>query len=211
MKFIGFLGIDKYDIIHYTAKVLHKLGKETLLIDASARKALTASIPMTSETVFDYKGVDFVPSLAAAKKYVNLRDYDYVLIDFGFQKDNPLIHKCNEIWLVSDEQKHNIMHLRSIRLEDTQPRFLILREHSYMRVHDYLVQLLKPLGIHKNTAFIIKEDAESYKRMMECMYNDYISMKKVSPEMINVIKNILAQDFSESDLNKALRACKGGR
>lgn len=211
MKFIGFLGTDKYDIIHYTAKVLRKLGQETLLIDASARKALTASVPMTSDKVFDYNGIDFVSSLSAAKEYADLREYDYILIDFGFQKENPLIHRCNEIWLVSDMQKHNIMYLRSLKLKNSQPRFLILRERTYTKIIDYLVQLLKPLGIQKNTVFTIKEDDNSYKRMLDCMYNDNISMKKISKDMTDIIKNILAQDFTESDLNKALRACKGGR
>lgn len=211
MKFIGFIGIDKYDIIHYTARVLKNLGKEILLIDASERKALTASIPLTAETIFDYNGIDFVSSLGAAKKYAVLSNYDYVLIDFGFQKNNPLIHKCNEIWLVSDMQKHNIMHLRSLKLQHTQPRFLILRDRGYTKILDYLVQLLKPLSIQKNTVFIIKEDENSYRRMLDCMYNDKILMRKISRDIIEVIKNILAQDFTEPEINRALRACKGGK
>ena len=206
MKFIGFLGIDKYDIIHYTSKILNKLGVSTLMIEA-----LSASIPMPSESIFDYNGVDFVPSLAAAKKHADLRDYDYVLIDFGFQRNNPLIHKCDEIWLVSDMQKHNIMHLRNLRLNPRQPRFLILRDRAYMRIIDYLVQLLKPLGINKNTVFVLKEDENSYKRMLDCMYDDKISMKKISQDMVEVLKNILAQEFTEPEIKKALRACRGGK
>ena len=103
------------------------------------------------------------------------------------------------------------MHLRNLRLNPRQPRFLILRDRAYTRIIDYLVQLLKPLGINKNTVFVLKEDENSYKRMLDCMYDDKISMKKISQDMVEVLKNILAQEFTEPEIKKALRACRGGK
>ena len=210
MKLIGFIGTEKYDIMHYLSRVLKRLGKEVLMIDASKRKALTASVPTSHAVLFDYNGVDFAANLECLREHASLSDYDYVLIDFGFQRTNKLVDKCNEIWFVTDEQKHNLMHIRSVKLQATQPRFAIMRSISSKRQLSYYLQLLQGVGITRSTVFVLPDTTQNRKAMLNCMYRDLISLKEITNEMADVLAQIIANDFSEKEIYNAIRALRRG-
>lgn len=204
MKVIGLVGIDKYDIIHYLAKVLHNLGQKVLVIDGSSRKAVTATLPAQG-AVFDFGGVDFVSGLDKAKANVRLSNYDFVIIDFGFQMGNKLILKCDEIWLITDEQKHNIVNLQNVRLLPSQPRFAVIRSDTPNKLHSYFLQLLAPLGITQNTLYRITETKESRRNRLQIMYQNVVSMRNLGDDMLHVITLMLTPYFSEREINAAIR------
>ena len=43
-KIIGFVGIEKYEIMHYLSRVLRQLGQTVLLTDQSTERALACSV-----------------------------------------------------------------------------------------------------------------------------------------------------------------------
>lgn len=94
MEQIGFIGVnDKKDLLLNVAKVMTKLNKSVLIVDATIMQRLRYIVPKVSSTpthVSEYDGVD------VAVGFVNLMqicsylstpslNYDYVLID----TDNP--------------------------------------------------------------------------------------------------------------------------
>lgn len=204
MKVIGLIGIDKYDIIHYLAKLLHTLGQRVLVIDGSSRKAVTATLPAQG-TVFDFGGVDFVAGFDKAKANVRLSDYDFVIIDFGFSVGSKLILKCDEVWLITDEQKHNIINLQNVKLSPKQPRFVVIRSDTPNKLHSYFLQLLAPLGVTQNTVYHIMETKGSRHNRLQIMYQNIISMRGVSDDMLYVLTLMLAPYFSEREINMAIR------
>lgn len=94
MEQIGFIGAyDKKDLLLNIAKVITKLNKSVLIVDATIMQRLRYIIPRISNTptyVSEYDGIDVAVgfmNLAGIAKYLgktNL-DYDLVLID----TDNP--------------------------------------------------------------------------------------------------------------------------
>lgn len=207
MKVLGLIGVDKYDLIHYLAKLLQRLGQKVLVIDGSSRKALTATLPMQN-TVFDFGGVDFVSGLDKAKANVHLNDYDFVIIDFGFQIGNKLIAKCDEIWMISDEQKHNIINLQNVKLSPQQPRFAVIRSETPNKLNNYFLQLLAPLGITQNTMYKITENKESRRNRMRIMYQNIVSMKTLGDDILHVISLMITPYFTEREINAAIKSVR---
>ncbi len=146
---VGFLGIDKHDIICYLSRILYHLGKKVLLVDCSESRALTESIPepRMSErpdggteynAIMEYRGVDFLNYgaynafilEALADQYKQESCYDYILIDFGFQTGQVAIGKCDILIFVSDQQIHNVKRLSLVPYHDKQSILVILKDFT---------------------------------------------------------------------------------
>lgn len=94
MEQIGFIGIkDKKDLLLNIAKVMLKLNKRVLIVDATLMQKLRYIIPKTSSNmtyISEYDGVDVAVgfmNLMGIANYLGGQtlNYDYILID----SDNP--------------------------------------------------------------------------------------------------------------------------
>lgn len=94
MEQIGFIGVyDKKDLLLNVAKLITKLNKSVLVVDATIMQRLRYIIPKISSTptyVSEYDGIDVAVgfmNLNGIASYLGNRtlNYDYVLID----TDNP--------------------------------------------------------------------------------------------------------------------------
>lgn len=94
MKQIGFIGAgDKKDLLLNVAKIISKLNKTVLIVDATIMQRLRYVIPKISSTptyVSEYDGIDVAVgfmNLEGIAHYLGKEsiDYEYVLID----TDNP--------------------------------------------------------------------------------------------------------------------------
>lgn len=94
MEQIGFIGVcDKKDLLLNIAKIISKLNKTALIIDATMMQRMRYIIPRISATptyISEYAGVDVAigfMNLMGIANYLgrSTLDYDYILID----TDNP--------------------------------------------------------------------------------------------------------------------------
>lgn len=93
MEKVGFIGnYDKIDLIIYTAKVLTKLGKKVLVIDATENQKSRYIVPSINPTISyitEFESIDFAvgfENFESVQKYFDVEDefqlnYDIVLID----------------------------------------------------------------------------------------------------------------------------------
>ena len=93
MEQIGFIGVyDKKDLLLNIAKVISKLNKRVLVVDATTMQRLRYIVPRISNVptyVSEYDGVDVAigfMNLNGIANYLGKNiDYEYILID----TDNP--------------------------------------------------------------------------------------------------------------------------
>lgn len=93
MEKVGFIGnYDKIDLMIYTAKVLAKLGKKTLIIDATGNQKSRYIVPSINPTVSyitEFESIDIAvgfEDFESVQKYFGVEDefqlnYDYILFD----------------------------------------------------------------------------------------------------------------------------------
>lgn len=212
-KMIGFVGIEKYEIIHYLSRILFHLNQKILLADQSEERALACSIPVPfSDTreIIDYNGVDV--SLGMNMDELRSVEYDYILADFGFQVHHPMLTICDEVYLVSDLQLHNIRNLSAMDLEKHQHRFLILKAFFVNKVNpDFIYEEMSHLMIHEDNSYALPMEERDYENCLNCQYENQISMKRISRYVKQLLYEMLLPDFSKNQLDRAFRLAERGR
>lgn len=127
-QIVGFIGIDKYEIILYLANVLVKLEKKVLLIDAAETSALSycfsvpGDVDLKRETI-THVGLDYTKNLDLE---LHKEKYDVILIDYGFSFRREDLEDHNSICLVTDKQLHNLNRLSKVKAAN-QDTFLLLK------------------------------------------------------------------------------------
>lgn len=211
-KIIGFVGIEKYEIIHYLSRILIHLNQKILLADQSEERALACSIPVPfSDTgeIIDYNGVDV--SLGLKAEELRCMDYNYILVDFGFYVQHPMLNICDEVYLVSDLQLHNIRSLSAMQLEKHQHRFLILKTFLGNKVNPcYIFEEMRNLMIREENSYALPMEERDYENCLNCQYENQISMKKLSRYVKQLLYEILLPDFSKNQLDRAFRLAERG-
>lgn len=130
-KIISFAGIDKYDYILLLAQILLNLRYKVLVIDLSENAALSDALyevkddyeTEESPMILNHKQLEFIPKVEDAcyrgdffnpYLYKLNEDYDFILVDYGFDVLKDSIKKSDELVIVTDMQKHNMNHLSSL-------------------------------------------------------------------------------------------------
>lgn len=213
-KLIGFVGIEKYDIIYYLASVISALNKSVLVVDSSDEESLKTTIPtifLEENDVFHYKNMDVV--LDPKTTSVDFNSYDYVLIDFGFDVKNKTLITMNEIYMVTDLQMHHAHEFKDLELGLYQERFLIVRDSlKYKSIDRYILQEFDSKSIGLHNSFALRLDEQDKLRMLDCMYNDSFKFNDISSSFQNLLYAILSPDVSEKEFLKAFKiASRGGK
>lgn len=212
MKFIGFIGIEESDIVICLAQIISRLNKRTLVLDLSDTKALTGSIgnPL-GLGIYNYHGFDFTALSQNISKDV-LVNYDYILIDFGLNRNSPFLKICAEVWFTGDQRPQYIKLISDTKLSMAQARFFILKEWvEYRDVLPEYLEILKPLHITRDTSYVLTQDNDNYGLMLNMLYGMGIDLKKISADLSNLLKIMLIEDFEEADINRVIKSAGGGK
>ncbi len=210
-KIIGWIGIDKYDLIMYFSMLLSGTNKKVLLIDQSENEALSYCIPVPGAlnpkgSKVSYKNIDFING----KNVVDfMDDYDYILIDFGFKTTHRDVYKCNKIFLVTDRQQHNIDRITNLKAE-TEEVFLIYRDsrRNKISVLQSSIEQIIPIKSH----FILDFYDFDKDKMVALQYSNQIQIHKLPRQMKYLLEQIMTEilNFNHYELGQAYKKLKRG-
>lgn len=205
-KIIGFIGSDKVELILWYARMLKHLGQKVVLQDLSETMALTYCICKEEKNIKSYLGIDFDESEVLCRK----KKYDVVLVDFGFNFDEETISKCEEIWIYTDIQCHNVMKLKELELEKNQKRILIIKDVVKGKINSkYICRELQHLNIGRDP-YVLYWEQEDHRLAIQCQYNNCSHFTKISEEYYELfLEQLEEQGFEKGSIKKAFK--KGGR
>lgn len=210
-KTVAFIGIEKYEIIHYVSRVLFNLNKKVLLIDLSENKYLSYSIPKPNavQKIVDYRGVDFTEEMAEKEL---LEKYDYVFIEYDFNIHNDELKKFDEVIAVTDLQIPNTKRLMYTLLRNNNATLIIKDTLKYKIDEKHIKECLFNL-IQENKVYTIELDYENYKLKLDSLYNTIFKFNKCSRDMKETIYEIVMMLTEEEEINikKAFRNAERGK
>ncbi|MEY8333254.1 hypothetical protein AALB53_09120 [Lachnospiraceae bacterium 47-T17] len=205
-KVFGFIGIESYDLVHALGSVITALGCNAILVDNSEDGALACTVPygMDNGTVVNYYGVDVARFIDADE----FRDeYEYIILYLGADCEDGSAQDCDEVYLVTDYQKHNIQKLLNVSLKDEQCRYLIYRDRIAAKIDlSYLQEVLSPLGINDETSYMITESQNDYDNMVMLQYDSVVPKFSVSQSAQELITDILNVDFNSKNILAAIKS-----
>lgn len=192
-KVIGFLGVEKYDLILYLAYILKELNQKILIMDASDQRALTCCIPhpkeLNSETeTITFREIDFIRDFNP-DDYV--RDYDYILIDYGFKVRHHDLKGCTTLFACLDRQKHNITAINQLALPSDEV-YLILRDIGYQSDADIVVQ---ELGFKAKEVIPLIYDEHDKRSMVALQSQERININSLSGDYRYLLRYVIETVF----------------
>lgn len=215
IRILGFVGVDKYEIINYVARVFCNLEKKVLLIDHSELQALSYSLQLPyllREDKVECRKVDFIADKDLDDEVEE--DYDYILIDFGFRVAHKDIPRCQDIYVVCDLQRHHVERLASLNLTPFQHRFLILKHVIDCKItSSYIRMLLDNLCIIDTNCYTLYEDWADFTNQLNCQYNHIFRFKNATKILKNMLYDIVthALEDNEKEIHYAFRLAERGR
>ena len=196
---IGFVGIDQYDIILYLARSLSHLKKKVMLVDKADTGALTACIPCPAgmgEVIIDYRGVYYLNSgdyKELVREGIEARDFQYVLIDYGYSLSEEEAAGLNQIIYATDLQKHNVDRLIPLAAYQNNKKKLVIRDVvGYRYRPEYIRNELGSVEIPAEDTHIIYLDEVDTKCKLKCQNEIAFSFRKLSVPARNTVKGLLA-------------------
>ncbi len=216
-KIVGFFGSDKYEILLYLSRILCHLKKKVLLVDFSETKALTQSIPIPnilneSSTYLDYRGVDFIKGENYCASIG--KDYDYVLIDFGFNREILSKIQCDNIIYVTDLQLHNVKRINILSKKGNPKQHVIIKDVLPCSITPEYVLLEINLGLDIEDIYIIEQDAIDIKFKIQSQYSQTFFFDKLSKSMKTFLQDILFkfdENLSKNQIINAYRKAERGK
>jgi hypothetical protein len=210
---VGFIGIETYDIILYTAKLLYNLKKKVLVIDQSESEALTFCIPIPDTmnaklTKINFSNIEFIKDRSALEFVC---EYDYILIDFGFSLHNKEVIHCSQLFFVTDKQQHNIFKLQSLKINQCETH-LIIKDVIQKENAAYLFDNLKEYSLNLKDYFYLYYDDIDKENMTSLQYSYDIKLKKLSGQFRYMLFEILSEifGFDISEIGQAYKHAKRG-
>lgn len=193
-KFVGFIGIECYDVMLYAAKILRDFHHRVLLIDASTEQSLCSILPDGFDTaeIVSYKGIDLLTAYDI--DLGSYSDFDYVYINFGWNTTVKAIQQCEEIYCFTDYQKHNYKRLKDVQLDKQTSRFLVIRNEVPAAYVDDVVEMLEHLNFNEQNVYGLSISQTDVLAMLRCQHDGTISFSNVSKDMQQLIKVVLEYD-----------------
>lgn len=221
-RMIGFLGAEKYDILLYLSRILYRLNQRVLLVDYAENRALTycVPVPMTSQGTItlhkecvSYQGIDFLVEPAYGELMELIEQYDIILIDFGFQVYSKLLKECSQIYICVDQQLHNIMQLKPLKLmeELADKCFLLFRQVYDCKISS--TYLLEELGLFLGEGQVYEyyQDSMDMKYCIDSQYNHTFQFAHISRGLksclLFILRNVLPC-LTEQQRKNAYRVAK---
>lgn len=203
-KTLGFVGIESYDVMLTLTALLKELGLSVALQDLSYDKSLVYSIPGLNDCDGS-KVCEWHDCLVADGEY-DFPETDYLLIYFGRNLNNT--DQCDEIYAVTDQQNHNIEFLKQLELNGDQYPVVIYRHFQTKIKKSYVAYELQFLELEENALLEMLDTEQTIEMKVAMQYNVDKCIRKVSQDTLNVCKFIVATDFSEKQVESAVRVVK---
>jgi hypothetical protein len=192
---IGFIGIDKYDLVLYLSRILAKCNKKVLIIDNSESLALSYCISVPSSlnpkcNIISCKEMDYIQDGDLAN-YEN--DYDYILIDYGFRNNHRDIKYCQKLFLVTDTQQHNIDKLNYLKMCPEEIYIIVKNMMGRLKKENIIVSL----GFSVKESFSLEFDEFDYRKMINMQYEGNVWLKKLSASYLFLLERIIVDILKE--------------
>lgn len=203
---IGFAGIECYDLMLYLGRTLNELGLQVLMSDSSSNRALQHCVPVVEEwetTPIHYNGLDFVIDLIEPPE-----GYDIILIDFG-KSQQQFSSNCNEIFMVTDYQKHNIQWVADCSLPEDIPVTVILRDRISTKITPSAVAV--SVGLPEDCIIHVEDSAEDLEAKVLCQYNSRFAFHKVSKDIKDFIVKFTEGGWTTREVLKAMKSAARGK
>lgn len=218
-QLIGFLGIDKYEYILYLSRVLYHLGKKVLMVDCSETGALASSISRPNvklNSEIEYHGVMFFDQHKSkdnpyswSEVIMGGKEYDYVLIDYGFGGNAKELAKCSQLVIVTDQQAHNIHRLRTPEELNNCGKCIIIKNYVKSRITpSYILSELMLEDLSANQIYIADQDELDLKCKINCQYEGSFHFRKLSTQTKSIIKGLIIKICSDISKKQMKEACK---
>lgn len=147
IKIVGFIGIDKYDIISYLAQLAGMYKKKVLVADYTSLQATMCTLPSEDyEEVLHYRSADYrsSPSAGEIERYIMEEEYDFIFMDLDFNIGKNVIKYCTQIYFVSDLQRHHLDLIASMHFKPMVTKgFVIKMGEKEVYANSYLEQIFE--------------------------------------------------------------------
>lgn len=201
---MSFIGCECYDLILYLAKTLNALGASVLIIDNSDDHSLSTCIP-TLDSVGLGQPVDYNNGITTVRGLEDVPDnFEYVLIYHG--KDTLAdLSQSNEVFLVTDYQKHNVEFLQQVELDDDNYPLLVIRDRVSSKITPASIQekLLK-FEVDPNDVLVIDDTNDDLQCKVLCQYNAHVGFLNVSTSIKEFIYTALSE-YDRKSIKGAIR------
>lgn len=224
MEQIGFIGVnDKKDLLLNVAKIISRLNKSVLIVDATIMQRLRYIIPKVSSAptyVSEYDGVDVAVgflNLAQISSYLSTPNlnYDYILIDTDNpQTFNTFLIPNSKITFFSTsydefELQKSLEILSTLRTNINLTKLIISSDLN--NKHDeYLNRLLENYPVSWSNEYIEFPDTDADRNttltnqlIKQISIKNYSSIYKDSLEYL--VSLILEGVVSQNDIKKMIR------
>lgn len=229
VKVIGFAGSDKQDLIMYVTAFLKYLKRKILIIDLSDSYAVSEILEtgqdmksLTKPCIMEHRGIDYISryddwqlrmQLIRPYLFQEKKDYDYILVDFGYQIGHHAISNCALTIVVSDLQKHNIVRVKPLIEMESITKLIVLRDIISCKVKpmDLLPEQLR--GKHQDVCMIPFEQ-EDYSSKLRMQYSSDVLLSRISKQMIDCIAEIIGRiepAYTKKDISQCIAKLKRGR
>lgn len=203
-KFIGFVGVESYDVVHLLGNVLLGLGYKLTVVDCSQFGDIVYTVPgyTTDMTQIDYNNL----TIYRAGSVNQIKLAEFVLIYFGMNTKHPDIKKCDELWIYTDSQLHKLNALSRLAINKEQPRFVVFRDRQLTRAtKELILDIMKPLNVRDSNFIELDDDVQSLDIQFRIQYDSKILFKGVTSNVTDLVINILESDFELKDIKKSLK------
>lgn len=209
-QIIGFLGMDAYDLILHLAKYLTYLGQRVLLTDYSKYGRLSFCIPapvsLSPKERITYMNIDFIRH----KEELSYKDeYNYILMDFGWESGHPAIKNCDLLYIITDLQQQNIEHILNMKLTGSTV-YILLKNFLHINNSSTMKAYLDENHFDYKNCYLYPSTETDLENMVMLQYNHDIQIKKSTRQFKKIIDIILIDnlEFKEKEVLKIRKSKK---
>lgn len=243
---IGFIGVEKHDILMYLSRILYHLEQRILIVDLSEKKSLLCGLQQEvmdrknmeeqkedgnviinkekeeRGEVTDFRGVHYYQDNLDwnelgemfLQSKLKKKDYDTILIDFGFTNQSVFMKACNHLWYITDLQRYHVKEMLQQQFFKNIPSYLLIKDVLDCKITPKLIQNEFNESVPFQKTFIAYQDSYDNKYKIECQYSQSIYFGKLSKELTEYLFQIIIVTYPEFTLNyikKAYNMARKGR
>lgn len=203
----GFAGVECYDLILYLAKCIKVLGAEVCIADCSTDGSLADCIPGLEQGAFqtEFDGMLAVKGLSKLTDVLECAEGMEVLVYFG--KTYTWLDVCNEVYFVTDQQKHNVRALSKISaMNCAVHKRLVVRGGFYQKITAESINYeLENLGIAANDVLYLEDSAVDYENRLYLQYGVVKKLRQISQDGKRFLKFAIGDGCEYKALSKAIK------
>ncbi len=210
-KIIGIPGTCQSDICMYLSSVMTNLGISVIICDLSEDGRMISCIPKPAANldVVSYRGVDFCEGFPMHTD----REYNCEIWVMDENPSQELLKACDEIYMVSGCEKHQIENARGYMMTSHLPMNVVIRNVCPGSINSKAF-----FGrIEEENAFVLEEYSlpidpidEGYRIKMQ--YGSFDEFKELSKAFSKMITRMATQitEISHFEVHKAFTLARKG-